>query len=108
MNKKGEIMSKKSPQQSTTSLLEVAASFLFGGAVLTMALFPLAVPMVALLIVVALPLVALGAGVAAIVAALTVPVMLIRGLSRKLATMSRDRREGQLIRGNRPMMGARG
>ena len=64
MNKKGEIMSEKSPQQPTTSLLEVVASFLFGGAVLTMALFPLAVPMVALLIVVALPLIALGAGVA--------------------------------------------
>jgi hypothetical protein len=108
MNEKGEIMSKHTPQQPTTSLLEVVASFLFGGAVLTMALFPLAVPMVALLIVVALPLVALGAGVAAIVAALTVPVMLIRGLSRKLATMSRDRREGQLIRGNKPMMGAHG
>ena len=70
MNKKGEIMSEQSPQQPTTSLLEVVASFLFGGAVLTMALFPLAVPMVALLIVVALPLLALGAGVAAIVAAL--------------------------------------
>ena len=101
-------MSERSPQQPTTGLLEVVAPFLFGGAILTMALFPLAVPMVALLIVVALPLLALGAGVAAIVAALTVPVVLIRGLSRKLATMSRDRREGQLIRGNGPMMGAHG
>ncbi len=108
MNKKGEIMSEKSPQQPTTSLLEVVASFLFGGAILTMALFPLAVPMVALLIVVALPLLALGAGVVAIVAALTVPVVMIRALSRKLVTMSRDRREDQLIPGNRQIMGARG
>ena len=99
-------MANKSPQQSTTSS-RGGGVFLVGGGILTMALFPLAIPMVALLIVVALPLVALAAVVAAHRRGPAVPFVLIRGLSRKLGDDSRDRRDTRLIRGTRPVMGAR-
>lgn len=88
--------------------IDTASAFLAGGGILTMALFPLAIPMVALLIVVALPLLVLAAVVAIIGAALAAPVVLIRDLSRKLATKPIDRRAGPLFRGKRPMVGARG
>ncbi len=87
--------------------LDTFSEFLVGGGILTMALFPLAIPMVALLIVAALPLVVAAAVVALVGAAVAVPFVLIRALSRKLGTIRRDRRDTRLIRGTRPVMGAR-
>ncbi|HEY7255081.1 MAG TPA: hypothetical protein VH476_00230 [Solirubrobacterales bacterium] len=97
---------EQSTEQPTTNLLDTVSDFLVGGGILTMALFPLAVPIVALLIVALLPLLAVAAVLAVIAAALIAPVVLIRRLSQWIATMPSDRREGRLIRGNRPMMGA--
>ena len=102
-------MSEKAAEHSSTEVIDTVSEFLVGGGILTMALFPLAIPIVVLLIVAALPLLAAGAALAVIGAALTVPINLIRGLSRRLATMRRkDRRDTHLIRGTRPAMGARG
>ena len=86
--------------------LETASAFLVGGGILTMALFPLAIPMVALLFVAALPLLLVGVALAAIGAALATPVLLARGAWRRLGPISGRRRERRVIRGSRPVMGA--
>ncbi len=94
-------------EQPTTNLLETASDFLVGGGIVTMALFPLAIPMVALLIVAALPLLVVGAAVAIVGVVLAAPVLLARGAWRRLAPIASRRRERPAIRGNRPAMGAR-
>jgi hypothetical protein len=72
-----------------------------------MALFPLAIPIVALLIVAALPLLAVGAALAIVGAILAAPIVLVRALSRRLGKIRVNRRDTRVIRGSRPAMGAR-
>ncbi len=100
-------MYEKTADQPTTNLLDTSSDFLVGGGILTMALFPLAIPMVALLIVAALPLLVVGAAVAVVGAAVAAPVLLIRFLSRRFASVAARRGDRPVIRGNRPVMGAR-
>jgi hypothetical protein len=94
-------------KQPTTDLLETASEFLVGGGILTMALFPLAIPMVALLIVAALPLVVIAAAVAIVAAVIAAPVFLVRWAWQRIAQVAGHRRERPAIRGSRPVMGAR-
>jgi membrane protein implicated in regulation of membrane protease activity len=106
-------MSVKATEPTTTDVLETISEFLVGGGIVTMAVFPLAIPVVALLVVAALPLLAVGLVIAVLGAVTVAPVVLVRRLSRGLTTMrrarrQRRRREDRQIRGNRPMMGARG
>jgi len=54
-------MSEKAAEHSSTEVIDTVSEFLVGGGILTMALFPLAIPIVVLLIVAALPLLAAGA-----------------------------------------------
>jgi hypothetical protein len=108
ITRKGEIMSANTTEQPTTGLLDTASDFLVGGGILTMALFPLAIPMVALLIVALLPLLVIGAAVAVIGAALAAPVFLARGVWRRIAPVAGRRRERRVIRGSRTVMGAHG
>src|SRR5262249_5539854 len=110
---KGVIMSNRATEQTPMDLLQTFSEFLVGGGVLTMALFPLAIPVIALLIVAALPLVVIGAVLALVGAVIAAPVVLIRGLSRRLAAIRADRagdrrRRDRPIPGNRTVMGARG
>lgn len=106
---RSKVMSEKATEHSPTEVLDTASEFLVGGGILTMALFPLAIPVVALLIVAALPLLAVGAVVAVVGAVVAAPVILVRALSRRLASMRREEpRDTRLIRGTRPAMGARG
>jgi membrane protein implicated in regulation of membrane protease activity len=100
-------MSSKATQHSTTEVLDTMSEFLVGGGILTMALFPLAIPIVALLIVAALPLLAVGAALAIVGAILAAPIVLVRALSRRLGTIRVNRRDTRVIRGSRPAMGAR-
>ena len=58
---KEQVMSEKAAEHSSTEVIDTVSEFLVGGGILTMALFPLAIPIVALLIVAALPLLAAGA-----------------------------------------------
>jgi hypothetical protein len=104
---RSKVMSSKATQHSSTEVLDTMSEFLVGAGILTMALFPLAIPIVALLIVAALPLLAVGAALAIVGAILAAPVVLVRALSRRLGTIRRDRREPRPIPGNRPLMGAR-
>lgn len=59
--------------------LDEVGAMLTGGALITMALFPLSLPLIALLAVVVLPLVAVGV----IVALLAAPVALVRHLRHR-------------------------
>jgi membrane protein implicated in regulation of membrane protease activity len=101
-------MSDKATQGPSTSLIDTASELLVGAGILIMALFPLAVPMIALLILAALPLLALAVAASALGAVLVMPVVLVRGLSRKLSAVPRNPRQDHRVPGNRPAMGARG
>jgi hypothetical protein len=126
-NQRAGISSTRAAGDPSTNLLETASDYLVGGGILTMALFPLAIPMVALLIVAALPLLVAGVAVAAVGAVLAAPVLLVRGVWRRIAVSSggeesspgsehrsppderrRPRSGRRALPGNRPVMGARG
>ena len=100
-------MSNNANEHSSTEVVDTMSEFLVGGGILTMALFPLAIPMVALLIVAALPLLAVGAALAIVGAILAAPIVLVRALSRRLGKIRVNRRDTRVIRGSRPAMGAR-
>jgi len=101
-------MFHETSEQPSTNLLDTVSDFMVGGGIVTMALFPLAIPIIALLIVALLPLLVVGAGVTFVGAVLAAPVLLIRRLSRNLAARPQRRREAQPVSGHRPMMGAHG
>jgi membrane protein implicated in regulation of membrane protease activity len=100
-------MSNNANEHSSTEVVDTMSEFLVGGGILTMALFPLAIPIVALLIVAALPLLAVGAALAIVGAILAAPIVLVRALSRRLGKIRVNRRDTRVIRGSRPAMGAR-
>jgi hypothetical protein len=88
-------MSNEIAEHSSTEFIDTASDYLVGGGILTMALFPLAIPMIALLAVVALPLLLIAVVPALIGAVLAVPVLLLRALWRtslpSLGRMRHDR-----------------
>jgi hypothetical protein len=63
-------------------LIEGTGAALVGGGVITMALFPLALPMIALLAVAALPLLLLAIAGALLAALVAAPALLLRALWR--------------------------
>jgi hypothetical protein len=72
---------------SASSPLETASAFLVGGGILTMALFPLALPIIGLLAVAAVPLLLLAMAAGFVAAAVAAPVLLVRALWRRLVAM---------------------
>jgi hypothetical protein len=74
-------MSTKATRQS--QVVEGLSSVLVGGGIVTMALFPLALPIIALTLVAAIPLVLITLAAALAVAAVIVPVLLALGLGRR-------------------------
>ena len=58
------------------------ATMALGGAILTFALFPLAVPMIALTIIALVPLLIVGLAAGLVVAVFAVPVVMVRRLRR--------------------------
>jgi hypothetical protein len=75
-------MAAGSTPPRSIDLIEGTGAALVGGGVVTMALFPLAIPMVALLAVAALPLLLLAVAGALLAAVLAAPVLLLRALWR--------------------------
>jgi hypothetical protein len=73
-------MSGDSPAPRAEEPIETASTFLVGGGILTFALFPLAIPMIALLAVAALPLLAVGLALAVAFAPIALGVELVRAL----------------------------
>jgi hypothetical protein len=59
-------------------IVEGASGVLVGAGIVTMALFPLALPLIALIVVAALPLLLVALAVALIVAVVAAPILLLR------------------------------
>jgi membrane protein implicated in regulation of membrane protease activity len=81
---KESTMSTNSAIRPSTDPLETASALLVGGGILTMALFPLALPMIALLAIAAIPLLLIGLLAALAAAVLAAPVIAVRRLRRRL------------------------
>jgi membrane protein implicated in regulation of membrane protease activity len=84
-------------QTSLDSTVDGVSAALVGGGIVTMALFPLALPIIALTLVALLPLVVIGLALGLIAAVIVLPVLLIRHLvrqfpSRRPKAAPRDRR----------------
>jgi hypothetical protein len=80
-------------RSSWTEILEGTSAVLVGGGIVTMALFPLAVPLIALTAVAAIPLVLLALATGVLVAAL--PILLVRSLGRGAIQALRRRGHGR-------------
>ena len=76
-------MAARSAKCSSIDLTEGASAALVGGGIITMALFPLALPMIALLAVAAIPLLLVAIAVALLAAAIAAPFLLLRALGRR-------------------------
>jgi hypothetical protein len=81
---KESVVSRQTAIRPSTDPVETASTFLAGGGIVTMALFPLALPMLALLALAAIPLLLIGAVAALIAAVLAAPVIAARRLRRRL------------------------
>jgi hypothetical protein len=67
---------------SSTEILEGASTVLVGGGIVTMALFPLALPLIILTAAAAVPLVLLAVASGVLVAAAALPILLVRSVVR--------------------------
>ena len=70
--------------QEKLEVIEGASRVLVGGGVVTLALFPLALPLIVLTVVAAVPFVVLGLGLALVAAILATPVLLVRRALRRV------------------------
>jgi hypothetical protein len=66
-----------------SQVVEGLSGVLVGGGIITMALFPLAVPLIALTLIAAIPVLLITLAAALAVAAVIVPVLLVLGLGRR-------------------------
>jgi hypothetical protein len=73
-------MPTKSTEYSMVDVLEEMATLLAGVRIITLAIFPLALPMIALTAVVAIPLALVGLVAALLAAVLAAPIVLVRRL----------------------------
>jgi hypothetical protein len=74
-------MSTRPNSHPSIEVLEGVCAVLVGGGIVTMALFPLALPIIALTLVAAIPLVFITLAAALAVAAVIVPILLVLVLS---------------------------
>jgi membrane protein implicated in regulation of membrane protease activity len=86
---------------SRGELIDEASNWAVGGGIVTMALFPLALPGIALLIAAAIPLVAVGLALALVAGAVVAPILLVRRLAAKVIGLrQRERAIGDVARVN--------
>ena len=70
------------PTTHSSELIDEVSAWLVGGGILTVALFPLAVPLIALTVVSVIPLLLVPLAAGLVVAAVAGPILLIRSLGR--------------------------
>jgi|SRR5215216_3809861 len=75
-------MSTTTTRATPADLAEEASAWAVGGGILTMALFPLALPIILLTAAAALPLFLIPLALGLLVAGLALPILLVRGLWR--------------------------
>jgi hypothetical protein len=77
---------------SPAEIFDEASNWIVGGGIVTMALFPLALPGVILTVAAAIPLAAVVLAVALVAGAVIVPVLLVRALTRRVIGLVRPER----------------
>ncbi len=88
-------MTTKKPSPAHTpedELLDAGSAILVGGGIITMALFPFALPLIALVAAGALALALVGVASVVIVAVVAAPVLLVVHLARAFAGVARETR----------------
>jgi hypothetical protein len=78
-----EMTSRSTARSSTDVVVEGVSGALVGVGTLILALFPLALPLIALTLIAALPLVVLALAVGLLTAPVAIPVLLVRRLRRR-------------------------
>jgi hypothetical protein len=76
-------------RDTSVSMLDGASALLVGAGVITMALFPLALPIIVLTAVAVLPLLLLPLALGLVVAAVALPVLCVRALWRRVRASRR-------------------
>ena len=87
---------------TATELAEETSTWLVGGGVITLALFPLALPLIALLVISVLPLLIPVVAVAVLVAVVALPVALVRTVVRRASRALRSERSTGAVRHSGP------
>ena len=77
---------------SRGQIVDEASNWIVGGGIVTMALFPLALPGIILAVAAAIPLVAVALAIALVAGAVVAPVWLVRRLARKMIGLARGER----------------
>jgi Flp pilus assembly protein TadB len=88
-------MNTESSTHSRDELLTVASGWLVGGGLITMVLFPLAIPILALTAIAVLPFVLIPLAVALAVAVVAVPFLLVLRLGRSAKRALRPTRTAE-------------
>ena len=78
-------MSAESAAPSRTEIADEVYKWTVGGGMITLALFPLALPIIALTAIAALPLLLIAAAAGLLAAAVAVPILLVRNMVRRRA-----------------------
>jgi hypothetical protein len=77
------------PSHSRAELLTTASNWLVGGGVITMAVAPLAIPIIGLTVIAVLPLALIGAAAALAVAMVAIPILLVvKGVQAALTAVA--------------------
>src|SRR6266480_2683348 len=80
-------------------LVEGASAALVGGGIVTLALFPLALPLIALTVVALIPLLVIALAFGLVVAVLAAPLLAARWLRRRMGRPARWERAGNELGG---------
>ena len=77
-------MPTESTTRSSPALVDEISGWLVGAGILTLALFPFAVPLIALTLVCALPLLLVALAVGVVAAIVAAPILLVRSIGRRV------------------------
>jgi hypothetical protein len=84
-------MNAESTARPRAEIVEEISKWTVGGGIITMALFPLALPIIALTAIATIPLVLVALAAGLVVAAVAVPILLVRSLGRRAIGALRPR-----------------
>jgi hypothetical protein len=99
LTEQGAAMSTTTTTHSSSDVFEGVSAVLVGGGAVTLALFPLALPIIALTVIAAIPLVLVALAAGLVAAAVAAPILLVRRLLRELGSSGLPRSSGRPGRG---------
>jgi hypothetical protein len=92
-------MNAESTARSRAEIADEISKWTVGGGIITMALFPWALPILALTAIAALPLLLLALAAGLLVAAIALPILVVRSLGRRAIRALHPRRTAVLGHG---------